>query len=441
MGGSHSATQYYLGTAQLDAGIFADGVRNVAAALQQDPDNFGPEAVQRLKSGRQSVDMACEKRASCGAGEVGPEGVGVDAPLVSVWDDAVSGDLLQVAAAAGSALQREQHKAEAPRTLWLSKEAITDAGAAWQAAGAAGAGVVAERPLETVVLTLKRHLEDQGVDLSGWVGCELWVRRQVMGAGVTTHYDFDIGRKRHFSQERVPYLSSILYLPTRPPTPASSDPNSSHLAPFSLGPTFILDSRHTGTPQTATPTRCEVVWPRAGRYALFDGRLAHGVFPCDGARLAEAGEETSRGREGREGGEDEVGRDGGAGGVGGGVRFTMLVNWWREEKPASPECRPISPDGAQAVQTAASAALRAASRLRPGMLHNYKLSSSARTDGSNASLAVVKTTDPHGIWANGCESKLGGVVATAVPVPCPEYPPPPAHSGLVRLSWRGPESE
>jgi hypothetical protein len=35
MGGSHAATQYYLGTAQLDAGLFVEGVDNVAAALRQ----------------------------------------------------------------------------------------------------------------------------------------------------------------------------------------------------------------------------------------------------------------------------------------------------------------------------------------------------------------------------------------------------------------------
>ena len=35
----------------------------------------------------------------------------------------------------------------------------------------------------------------------------------MLGAGVTTHYDLDIARKRHANHERVPYLSSILYLP------------------------------------------------------------------------------------------------------------------------------------------------------------------------------------------------------------------------------------
>jgi hypothetical protein len=44
-----------------------------------------------------------------------------------------------------------------------------------------------------------------------------------MGAGVTTHYDLDIGRKRH-GTEHVPYLSSILYLPTNAlPDPPQQD--------------------------------------------------------------------------------------------------------------------------------------------------------------------------------------------------------------------------
>ena len=121
MGGAHAATQYYLGTAQLDAGFFAAGVANVAAALAADADNFGPAAVQRLKSGRQSVDMACTARAQCddtkhsgagkcrageaaegqGGGGGRAAGASVDA-LVTVWDDAISGDLLEAVAAAGA---------------------------------------------------------------------------------------------------------------------------------------------------------------------------------------------------------------------------------------------------------------------------------------------------------------------------------------------------
>ena len=122
MGGAHAATQYYLGTAQLDAGFFAAGVANVAAALAADADNFGPAAVQRLKSGRQSVDMACTARAQCddtskhsgagkrrtaeaaeGQGGGGGRAAGAsDDALVTVWDDAISGDLLEAVAAAGA---------------------------------------------------------------------------------------------------------------------------------------------------------------------------------------------------------------------------------------------------------------------------------------------------------------------------------------------------
>ena len=182
---------------------------------------------------------------------------------------------------AGKALQRLQQMPHAPRTLWLPKQDILNAGEKWGAAGAGGASEVAKRPLETAVFALRQLLVAQGVPLDNWEGCELWVRRQVMGAGVTTHYDLDIGRKRHEHTEHVPYLSSILYLPTstQPDAPA---------APFSAGPTFILDSRHDRQPRhaegaaasTSPPTRADFVWPRAGRYAIFDGQVCARACAC-----------------------------------------------------------------------------------------------------------------------------------------------------------------
>eukprot|EP00960_Hanusia_phi_P048786 759164-Hanusia_phi.AAC.2 len=91
MGGKHAATQYYLGTCQLDsgteqnsaslylhlknsvsilrrffsqsdAGKFEEGVRNVAAALKAEPDTFGPEAFQRLTAGQIANSQRLEKR-------------------------------------------------------------------------------------------------------------------------------------------------------------------------------------------------------------------------------------------------------------------------------------------------------------------------------------------------------------------------------------------
>jgi hypothetical protein len=271
------------------------------------------------------------------------------------------------------------------------------------------------------VYALHQHLVQQDVSLDGWVGCEVWVRRQVMGAGVTTHYDLDIGRKRHDNSEHVPYLSSILYLPATPPPPATTTTPTAP-PPFSPGPTFILDTRHDlqkkqekekgQAVHTSPPTRAEVVWPRAGRYAIFDGQLAHGVLPCAAARLEEAGAD-----------------------AGEAVRFTMLINWWRQ-KPAAPECRPISEAALHEVQQAVRVALREAAQRRQGagFLKSFQLSSAVRSKGARAELVTVKESDKHGLWTNGCESRLGGVTrASAVPVPCPEFPPPQQHSGLVRL--------
>ena len=55
MHGNHPATQYYLGTAQLDGGYIEEGVKNIAAALEADPANFDGSAQRRLSSGRASA--------------------------------------------------------------------------------------------------------------------------------------------------------------------------------------------------------------------------------------------------------------------------------------------------------------------------------------------------------------------------------------------------
>jgi hypothetical protein len=57
-----------------------------------------------------------------------------------------------------------------------------------------------------------------------------------------------------------------------------------------------------GCPVPEDPCRCALVYPQAGLYALFDGRLGHGVL-----------DSTS-----------------------GSQRVTLLVNWWKE----APQVRP-----------------------------------------------------------------------------------------------------
>lgn len=54
--------RYYLGTCQLDAGRFAEGVANVGAAIKADPANFEEEAHQRLRAGRQVCRTLHPKR-------------------------------------------------------------------------------------------------------------------------------------------------------------------------------------------------------------------------------------------------------------------------------------------------------------------------------------------------------------------------------------------
>jgi hypothetical protein len=62
-------------------------------------------------------------------------------------------------------------------------------------------------------------------------------------------------------------------------------------------PTVILDQtydKEAGRPVPPAPTSAVLVWPRAGSYTVFDGRLGHGVLDCCGEAL----------------------------------RVTLLINWW-----------------------------------------------------------------------------------------------------------------
>ena len=54
---------------------------------------------------------------------------------------------------------------------------------------------------------------------------------------------------------------------------------------------------------------------------------------------------------------------------------------------------------------------------------------------------TTQASDAQGRWSDGCESKLGGVVQDAVPVPCPEFPPPAGASLVYHLSGAGRQDE
>jgi hypothetical protein len=191
----------------------------------------------------------------------------------------------------------------------------------------------------------------------------------------------------------------------------------------------------------AEPSAAAFVWPRAGRYALFPGALAHGVLPCDAARSAEVAAAAA-----------EAG-----GSPDDGVRFTMLVNWcvalhrivalhtprrarprprhyaslgranarrasrrWKTA-PAAPECAPFEP--APRLAQAARAARAAAAR-RAGAPRVERVEPSRGAQPDQCLLAA-------------CESALGGVLSLRRRVPCPEAPPPASSPGVLGVRWGG----
>ncbi|EKX31788.1 hypothetical protein GUITHDRAFT_149077, partial [Guillardia theta CCMP2712] len=154
MGGQHAATQYYLGTCQLDSGKFEEGVKNVAAALKAEPDTFGPEAFQRLTAGQQSVDMICRQEPRA---------------LVTAWDDVFDRGFLPTLTAAATALQREQHKENAPRTLWFPAEDILKVGRKFEEPNER-VQAMKEHPLHVAVYHLYKLLsqtEDSNREIPG----------------------------------------------------------------------------------------------------------------------------------------------------------------------------------------------------------------------------------------------------------------------------------
>lgn len=100
------------------------------------------------------------------------------------------------------------------------------------------------------------------------------------------------------------------------------------------------------------PSHTLLVWPQAGQYALFDGRLAHGVLdapPAGGSGRGRGGAAAKCA--GAQGEQEESGArsipTSGPGSIPAGARAAFLVNWWAAK-----------PEGVQRMSDADVAAVR-----------------------------------------------------------------------------------
>lgn len=127
-------------------------------------------------------------------------------------------------------------------------------------------------------------------------GAEWWIQHRTSITPQFFHFDTDVGRHSSTVDPiiRCPSLSSIFYLTN------------------TGGPTVVLAQRPTTNtwfnqleliPPEAT--ECDIMYPRINRYMLFRGDMLHGVLPSD---------------------DDQE------------MRTTLLINWWVNEKPSSPNC-------------------------------------------------------------------------------------------------------
>lgn len=132
-------------------------------------------------------------------------------------------------------------------------------------------------------------------------GMEYWVRHQHPRKGVIPHYDLDVQAQRDAGNAVSPLRSSILYLTD------------------SGGPTFIVDRKvaDEGATARSKAQTAAFVYPRAGRFCVFDGDLYHGVLPSAASP-----------------GESDDGPPP--------PRATLLVNFWGA-RPGAPAC--ADPDG------------------------------------------------------------------------------------------------
>ena len=185
-------------------------------------------------------------------------------------------------------------------------------------------------------------------------GGEWWVQHRHPQASQDFHFDFDQGHFLAGNGLRFPKWSSILYL---------SDEG---------GPTVVLDQRSRPVPTRgslakdwlpawlsggakgnaegdteltlapADATEADVMHPSYGAYALFRGELLHGVLPP----LDPAGTPPPPQWQTPDApyAAPTAATDG--------MRTTLLVNWWVQEKPVAPSCVEPAPALRRAISAA-----------------------------------------------------------------------------------------
>jgi len=160
-------------------------------------------------------------------------------------------------------------------------------------------------------------------------GAEYWVQVYRNGRGLAFHVDKDEHAMKTRGEMINPIYSSVLYL-----TGGGNDGNGQSKQLQS--PTVITDERYDH--ETARmlpvdfPTESCLVFPKANRYLVFDGRAGHGVLDLVG---------------------DEKKDEGGDGD--GDVRVTFLVNWWAT-RPENVERDPETVGAPASASASASAA-------------------------------------------------------------------------------------
>jgi len=191
--------------------------------------------------------------------------------LVRVLDRALDGSLVRRARAAIARLGTERLRESYFTTFWLPR------------------GEAPANPVEEAVLALWR-IASPGPRCSG---AEWWIGRSfTTGMPVGFHFDQDVRSRRGL---RHPRLSTVFFF---------NRVRGGQLA--------VTDQRAGpgGRPIPAAAGELRVVPPRRNRYAVFDGRLFHGVLD---ARGRVPGRKLP-GRRGR-------------------LRITLVVNFW-ERRPA-----------------------------------------------------------------------------------------------------------
>ncbi|GBF94117.1 hypothetical protein Rsub_07104 [Raphidocelis subcapitata] len=171
------------------------------------------------------------------------------------------------------ALRRDAPAIARAPNFWVPRKAIEAGGGGGTAADAAVAGLYAA------------HMAPRLAD-SSWEGAEYWVQVYQPGRGLAFHFDKDEQLLVEEGAMAHPVWSSVLYLTGDDGEGAARE-----------GPTVVIDQvfdQALGRPVPEDPSSCVLVYPRAGAYCVFDGRLGHGVLDSFAP----------------------------------GARATLLVNWW-----------------------------------------------------------------------------------------------------------------